>query len=151
LRSYINFHSIFFTLDGIEKGSIYLLTKINAEVMLPFNNEQKLARVKARSTNINGNLIGTHNSNPFLNTSTYDVEFSDHIVKQFGANVIAQNLYSQVDKSGRSQRLLANILDSQRDHTAVSKSDMCITTSSGQQRMGKSTIDWKLLVQKSPK
>ena len=120
---------------------------INAEVMLPFNNEQKLARVKGRSTDINGNLIGAHNSNPFLNTSTYDVEFSDHTVKQFGANVIAQNLYSQVDSTGRSQRLLANILDSQRDHTAVPKSDMYITTSSGQQRMRKSTIGWKLLVQ----
>ena len=122
-------------------------TLINAEVILPFNNENRLARVKGRSTDINGNVIGTHDPNPFLNTTTYDVEFSDHTVKQFGANVIAQNLYSQVDQDGRSQRLLANIIDSKRDSTAVPKSDMYITTSSGQQRMRKSTIGWSLLVQ----
>ena len=121
---------------------------INAEVVLPSStHEMKLGKVTRRSTDVNGNVIGTHSANPFLNTATYEVEFPDQTVKHFGANVIAQNLYSQVDKSGHLQRLLASILDSKKDSTAVPRSEMYITTKSGQQRMRKSTIGWKLLVQ----
>jgi urease accessory protein UreF len=38
-------------------------------------------------------------------------------------------------------------LDSKKDDTAVSRSDMYITTKSGQQRMHQSTVRWKLLIQ----
>ena len=122
-------------------------TLINAEVVLPYNNEKLLAKVVRRSTDKNGQKLGVHDQNPFLNTSTYDVIFPDDTIKQFGANVIAQNLYSQVDDSGRSSRLLTSILDSKKDETAVNRSDMYITTKSGQQRMRQSTIGWKLLIQ----
>ena len=122
-------------------------TLINAEVLLPLNNEMKLATVKRRSTDIHGNPVGIHDTNPFLNTTTYDVEFPDSTVKHFGANIIAQNLYSQVDENGHSHRLLLSILDSKKDSTAIDKSDMYITTQSGQQRMRKSTVGWKLLIQ----
>jgi hypothetical protein len=123
-------------------------TLINAEVILPSSaNELQLGQVKRRATDRDGNELGTTNSNPFLNTATYEVEFPDQTIKHFGANVIAQNLFSQIDDNGHTQRILSSILDHKKDSSAVSKSDMYITTPSGQQRMRKSTIGWKLLVQ----
>ena len=120
---------------------------INAEVLLPLNNEMQMATVKRRSTDEHGKDMGIFDPNPFLNTLTYDVEFIDSTVKNFGANVIAQNLYSQVDEHGHSQRILTSFLDSRKDMTAVTQSDMYITTKSGQQRMRKSTVGWQLLAQ----
>ena len=106
-----------------------------------------MATVRRRSTDEHGKDMGIFDPNPFLNTLTYDVEFIDSTVKNFGANVIAQNLYSQVDEHGHSQRILTSFLDSRKDMTAVTQSDMYITTKSGQQRMRKSTVGWQLLAQ----
>ena len=122
-------------------------TLVHAEVILPNGENNQMAKVKRRTTDVNGNVIGSTNPNPFLNTALYDVEFIDGTVRHFGANIIAQNLYSQLDEDGHSQRLLHSIVDSKRDPNAVSRSDMYLTTKSGQQRMRKSTIGWTILVQ----
>ena len=42
-----------------------------------------------------GNIVGTYDDNPILNTIVYDVEFPDGAVKQYAANVIAENMYTQ--------------------------------------------------------
>ena len=47
-----------------------------------------------------GNLIGDHNKIPYLNTVVYEVEFDDGRVREYGANIIAGNLYDQVNSEG---------------------------------------------------
>lgn len=115
-------------------------TLISAEVMLPHDDQLQIGRVVRRNTNHSGSSLGTYDSNPFLNTATYDVIFPDDSVKHFGTNIIAQNLYSQVDTSGHSLRVLDSILDYRKSDNAVSCADMFVFTKSGQRRQRRSTV-----------
>ena len=101
-------------------------------MVLPYGSENKIALIKRRSTDVNGDTIGTYHSNPLLNTVTYDAEFPDGAVRHFGANVIAQNLYSQVDENGHSEKILKCILESNSDDTVVKTRDIYLTTKTGQ-------------------
>ena len=121
---------------------------INAEIILPKSNSSSMmGKVLRRSTDKHGCEIGQYDQNPLLNTATYDVLFPDGSVHHFGANVIAQNLYSQIDDSGHTMRRLDSLLDHKTDNTAVPKSEMYITTQSGQKRLRRSTMGWYILAQ----
>ena len=60
------------------------------------------AKVKGRAKDIHGNIIGTYDSNTLLNSIVYDVKFLDGMIKQYSANIIAQNMFSHVDGHGHS-------------------------------------------------
>jgi hypothetical protein len=139
--------------DPVDAGGRAVLDKpftdllIHAEVLLPQGEDIKSAKVKGRSKDKSGSTIGSYDPNPLLNSIIYDVEFPDGVVKQYAANTIAENMYSQVDHEGHSQSLLKSIIDYKKDGHAVTKSNMYIHTKSGQRRLRKTTIGWKLLVQ----
>lgn len=119
---------------------------IHAEVLLPQGEKIKSAKVIGRSKDDDGKVLGTYDSNPLLNSIVYDVEFPDGAIKQYAANIIAQNMYSQVDANGHQSQLLEAIIDYSKDNTAVDKSDKFVTTRSGRRRLRKTTAGWKLLV-----
>ena len=50
-------------------------------------------------------------NNPFLNSIIYDVEFPDGQVKEYAANIIAENMLTQVDSDGMSTTLMEAIVD----------------------------------------
>ena len=75
--------------------------------------------VKCR--NVHGNLIGTRNDNLILDTRTYVYEMPDRTRGKIAANVIAENMYSQVDEQGRSFAILKEIVDHQKDGHALTK------------------------------
>ena len=54
-----------------------------------------------------------------MDSSIYDVVFSDGEVLEYSANVIAENLYSQVDDEGHHQVMIDNIINHKKDLTAV--------------------------------
>ena len=56
-------------------------TLIHAEVLLPKGKEMANAKVKGRHLNDDGDVVGTFDADPFLNSIIYDVEFSDGTVK----------------------------------------------------------------------
>ena len=58
----------------------------------------------------------------------------------------SENMYSQVDTEGFQYNLLHEIIDHQRDESAVSKEDMYIVTNRGAKRLRQTTVGWKLLV-----
>ena len=93
-----------------------------------------------------GNTVGTYHDNPMINTLVYDVEFPDGEVKEYSANVIAENLFSQVDNEGFALRVFDSILDYTKSEEAVEKKDLYVVTKNGQRRMRKTTCGWKLLV-----
>ena len=63
------------------------------------------------------------------------------------ANVIAENMLSQIDSEGHSATLMEGIVDFEKDDTtSVSKNDMRVVTNQGQRRLRKSAVGWKLLV-----
>ena len=54
-------------------------------------------KVPGRTKDNNGDVMDSCDPTPFLNTLTYDVDFSDGKFKECSANVIAENMHSQVD------------------------------------------------------
>ena len=121
---------------------------INAKVQLQLENDMTLGRVKQQALGPDGTTVGTHDENPCLNSIVCEVEFPDGQVKEHAANLIAENMLSQVDHEGYSTTLMAGIVDYHKDEaTAVPKDEKWVVTSRGQRRLRRSTAGWKLLVQ----
>jgi hypothetical protein len=104
------------------------------------------AKVVARKRDADGNPVGRGHNNPILDTREYQVEFQDGATEVFTANIIAENMYSQVDASGRTYQLISEIIDHKSDGTAVRKDDGLETTKDGRTRPRYTTKGWKLLV-----
>ena len=121
---------------------------LNAEVQLQVDGQSAKGRVTKRSLGPDGEQRGRYDENPILNSIVYDVEFDDGTVREYAANVIAENMLTQVDADGYSTSILKVIIDYERDDsTAIPKCDGYVVTKSGQKRMRKTTVGWKLLVQ----
>ena len=84
---------------------------VNTEVILPHQDKQHHAVVIGRHQRKDGTRIGNRDENPMLNTAVYDVRFPDGAVKQYSANIIAENLYAQVDMDGHASLVLESIVD----------------------------------------
>ena len=67
----------------------------------------------------------------------YYVEFPDGKIKEYSTNVIANNVYAQVDAEGRVHNIMTEILDFKKDESDVDKEYMYITTNSGQRHIQK--------------
>ena len=119
---------------------------INLELLLPHGEEMQPARVVKRHKGEDGTIKGTYSDNPIANTILYDVEFNDGSVREYSANVIAENLYDQVDADGYSHSMLDCIVDVRKTIDAVLKEKMYITTSSGKRRLRHTTAGWEFLV-----
>ena len=120
---------------------------MNAEVMIQNGDEMAMGKVARRSLDADGRTTGTYHDNPFLNTITYNVEFPNGQVKEYGANIIAENMLTQVDSDGYSLSLMDSIIDHQRDPSqAILMEDKHLMTKSGQKRLRKTTKGWKLLI-----
>jgi hypothetical protein len=119
---------------------------INAEITLPHQGKQSHGTVIGRAKNMEGNTSGIHNSNPILNTTVYDVLFPDGAVKQYSANVIAENMWAQVDDEGHQYRLLDEITNHRRHSSAVDKADQYIVSKRGKRSLRQTTVGWDLCV-----
>ncbi len=73
---------------------------ISAEVLLPRGDNMVLGKVINCKRDADDNPIGTAHSNPIFDTRLYQVQFPEGQVEEYSANVIAQNLYSQLDSEG---------------------------------------------------
>ena len=106
--------------DDIPDLDLYL----NAEVLLPQDGDHMSAtKVIGKISDRYNNPIGTYDSNPILNSRVYVVMFPDSSVQQYGANIIAENLCSQVDEEGRQYMLIDEILDHTSDDISVRKEE----------------------------
>ena len=119
---------------------------INAEVLVQKEGEMERGTVRQRALGPDGRVVGEYDSNPILNSLIYEVEFSDGQVREYAANVIAENMLTQVDSDGFTQSIMEGIIDYKKDANAVATADGWVTTSSGQRRARKTTAGWFLLV-----
>ena len=77
-----------------------------------------------RTIGPDGKAAGRYDTNPVKNSVIYDVEFPDGQVKEYSANVIAENMLSQVDSEGYSLTLMHAIIDHRKnEEIAVQKED----------------------------
>lgn len=103
--------------DDIDDYDKYL----TAEVLLPQDGEHLRAGTVVNRTKSkdDGSLLGTANTYPSMDTRVYDVMFPDGAVQQYSANIIAQNLYSQIDEEGHRYQLLEGIIQHRKNGDAV--------------------------------
>ena len=67
-------------------------TLLNAEVRMNLGDDLTRGTVKRRAAGADGKAIGTYDDNSMLNTMVYEVEFPDGQVKEYAANLIAENM-----------------------------------------------------------
>ena len=89
------------------------------------------------------NCHGHHN--PFLDTRRYEVEING-IPHEYAANVIAENLYSQVDSEGHQQLIFREIINHHKGEDSIPISKGTTTTHGGQSWPVITTKGWELKV-----
>jgi hypothetical protein len=113
---------------------------LNAEVLLPQNGEHmQAARVVRRVTGPDGDVKGRYHPNSILNSHMYEVIFPDGAKEQYAANVIAENIFSQVDEEGHRYQWLDYISDHRKNGNAVERADGYIVTSTGRKKPKQTT------------
>jgi hypothetical protein len=108
-------------------------TYVNMEITLPRNvdGSPMVGRVTKRAKNDDGKPIGTAHSNPLLDSRAYEVELTDGNVETLRANVIAENLFAQLDDDGQRFQLLDEIQDHRMDKDAYRGDDAYISIEKG--------------------
>jgi hypothetical protein len=69
------------------------------------------------------------------------VEFDDEEQLEYATNVIAENIYAQVDAEGRRYMLMDSIIDHRKDENAVPKDDEYVIVN-GKRSRRKTTGGW---------
>ena len=101
---------------------------INAKVILTQGEDVRLAKVIRRNVDSNGQVLGYYKEIPMLNTILYDVQFPYGAIQTYSANLVAENILTQVDTDGYHNHLLGVILDRSEDKRAVEKKYQWIVT-----------------------
>ena len=70
---------------------------LNAEVQMQLDEDYAIGKLKMCALGSDGMVSGKYNDNPFLNSITYEVEFSDGQVKEYLANSVAKHMMTQVN------------------------------------------------------
>ena len=122
---------------------------ISTELNLSQGDIMRNAKVIRWFKDGNGETVGAYDKNLFLNTIVYDVQFPDGEIKEYVVNVIAENMYSQVDTDGYRYQILDCITDHRKNKNALEKDELYITTKSGHRRMRQTMAGWNLLVMKN--
>ena len=119
---------------------------ISARVCVKQGDNMAYGTVTRRKRDGDGNLIGGSNTNPWLDTSVYEVDFDSGETEAFTANIIAEAIYSRLDDEGYTIYELADILDHAKDGHAVSGDDAYIYRN-GRKSLRRTTKGWKLQCQ----
>ena len=98
--------------------------------------------VESRALEPEGKAIGKESLNPITDTRLYKVEFVNGAIETIPANVIAENLLSQVDQEGHRQLLLDEIISHRRLESAILRSEGTFVSSSGFTRRKQTTRGW---------
>ena len=75
---------------------------IHFEVQMQKGDEVMAERVTQRALDPDERTTGTYDDNSLLNSVVYEVKFPDGEVRECAANIVAENLLSQVDTDGFS-------------------------------------------------
>ena len=119
---------------------------LGAKIMIPQGNDRVPGRVTKRIKGDDGRPIGKRDNNWIKDTRKYEVEFADGTTQEYYANVLAENMFAQVDSEGHEFELLLEIVDHKKDKSALTKEEGFLITKSNRQTRKRTTKGWKLLV-----
>ena len=84
---------------------------LNEEILVQAEEGHVSGKVTKWALGPDGKVAGKYDDNPYLNSIMYEVELADGRIKEYGANVIAENMLTQVDSDGFSLSLMEGIID----------------------------------------
>lgn len=113
---------------------------------LPNGDNMTTGKVVGRKREADGVMKGVANTNPILDTRTYDVEFPNGEVSEYSANVIAENMYAQCDMEGNQFAMLSSLVDHKKDKHAVEVADGFVQRGINRHRRI-TTKGWKICVE----
>ena len=86
--------------------------------------------------------IGVDNDNPILDLRIYEVEYCDGYVAAISANVVADNLFAQVDQEGNIFVMIDSIIDTITDGTQTLQQYAFVISKSGAKQRKNTTKGW---------
>lgn len=93
---------------------------IGAKVLFPNAvGDEQMGKVVKRLRKNNSASANTGSYNPLHDTALYRVEFPSGFTEKIQANIIAENMFSQVDSKGQHWQILKEISDHSWDLTAI--------------------------------
>ena len=121
---------------------------VNVNIELPYGAEGDRLRghVKRRACDDNNKPIGRSSDNPLLDTRAYVVEFIDGGEQVLTANIIAENILTQVDQDGHTLMLIDEILDHRTNNELLTGDDAYYTDTHGNKRVKRTTKGWEICV-----
>jgi Reverse transcriptase (RNA-dependent DNA polymerase) len=122
---------------------------LNMEVNLPRGDGAAMqrGRVTKRMKDNDGQPIGVAHQNPLLDTRVYEVEWLDGHREQLTANVVAENLFAQVDQEGNQFSLLDDIIDHRKTDQAILNTEAFRKGKSGMKIRVPTTKGWEICMQ----
>jgi hypothetical protein len=121
---------------------------LNVElIMNAGTNDERFGRVLKRARGLDGEPIGRAHANPLFDTREYEIEFTDGTREKYQANIIAENMFAQVDSEGNQHLLLKEITDHKSDNSAIPISEGTVRSANGMEKPKHTTRGWFLLVQ----
>ena len=78
----------------------------------------------------------------------YEVEYEDGDKSALSANLIAENMFAQIDEEGNGHVLMDEITDHQFDKAAVKSQEAFVTTSYGTKRRRQKTQGFSLCIKR---
>jgi hypothetical protein len=119
---------------------------VGASVQLSIGDKVHTGKVTGRKQGLDGVARGKASANPFLDTRTYNVEFSDGCSEEYTANFIAENMYAQCDEEGNQFIMLEDTVRRKTYGHAVERADKYIKVGSNKQ-IRKTTKGYNLCVE----
>ena len=109
--------------------------------------EMREATIRSRKRTHDGNLVGSANDNPVLDSRVYEVEFGDGNYREYSANVLLENLYQQIDDDGYSHHLVKSIIDHSVNRDIAIDKENSTYDYKGTKKRRITTKGWKLKVE----
>ena len=94
----------------------------------------------------NGKVTGNFYENPMLNRLIYECEFPDGTIKEYAANIIAENIFNEPNPNGHQDMNMIMPVNHERSGDALKKGEWIHNPKSGQKHTRQTTMGWKLLV-----
>ena len=88
------------------------------------NSGGNIDTVKQRATNANELAIRRAHNNLLIDTREYEDDFEYGITNRYFTNVIAENVYYQLNSEGNQTLDMSEIIDHQKDGSAVTKNNV---------------------------
>ena len=119
---------------------------VGAEIYLPHGDRNEIAKVMGRKRNSDGLFVGRKHQNPILDSRVFTVLFPDGNERDVSYNIIAENLFSQVDKEGNQYQLFKEIIGHRKNKRVIEKADQ-YRNNNGKLTKKQTTAGWDLEVE----